>query len=186
VKYSPTPGCTNQPHYARWFYLQFRKFLTVEHVPRITNFCICMYVFWCKLSVCRLCDSDFGITAVDDITIGIACAVFCFHIAQFHSPVLGVWFVSYCSGQIMCVRDNYVCSGQLCVFGTAMCVRESYVCSGQLCVFGTAMCVRDSYVCSGQLFLSNKWSLFFCSWELCQVCQQVPFCPVCQQVLICP
>ena len=32
---------------------------------------ICMYVFRCKLSVVRLCDSDFGITPVDDITIGI-------------------------------------------------------------------------------------------------------------------
>jgi hypothetical protein len=38
-----------------------------------------MYVFGCKLSHFRLCDSDFGITAVDDITIGITCAVFCFH-----------------------------------------------------------------------------------------------------------
>jgi hypothetical protein len=38
-----------------------------------------MYVFGCKLSVFRLCDSDFGITAVDGITIGITCAVFCFH-----------------------------------------------------------------------------------------------------------
>jgi len=30
-----------------------------------------MYVFWCKLSLVRLCDSDFGITPVDDITIEI-------------------------------------------------------------------------------------------------------------------
>jgi len=36
----------------------------------------------CKLSVVRLCDSDFGITAVDDITVGITCAAFCFHIAH--------------------------------------------------------------------------------------------------------
>ena len=34
-----------------------------------------MYVF-------GLCDSDFGITPVDDITIGITCTVFCFHIAH--------------------------------------------------------------------------------------------------------
>ena len=32
-------------------------------------------MYWgCKLSVVRLCDSDCGITAVDDITVGIICA----------------------------------------------------------------------------------------------------------------
>jgi len=40
-----------------------------------------MYVFGYKISLVRLCDSDFGITPVDDITIGITCAAFCFHIA---------------------------------------------------------------------------------------------------------
>jgi hypothetical protein len=30
-----------------------------------------MYVFGCRLSLFRLCGSDFGITAVDDITNGI-------------------------------------------------------------------------------------------------------------------
>jgi hypothetical protein len=39
-----------------------------------------MYVFGCKLSLFRLCDSDFGITTVDYITIEITCTVFCFHI----------------------------------------------------------------------------------------------------------
>jgi len=51
-------------------------------VPRITDFCCCMYAFGCKLSLVRLCDSDFGITHVDHITIGITCAAFCFHIAN--------------------------------------------------------------------------------------------------------
>ena len=46
-------------------------FLTFEHVPRITDFCSCVYVLGCRLSFVRLCDSDFGITAVDDITTGI-------------------------------------------------------------------------------------------------------------------
>jgi len=32
---------------------------------------IIVYVFGCRLSLVRLCDSDFGITPVDDITIGI-------------------------------------------------------------------------------------------------------------------
>ena len=40
-------------------------------MPRIRDFCICMYVFGCRLSLVTLCDSDFGITPVDDITIGI-------------------------------------------------------------------------------------------------------------------
>jgi len=34
-------------------------------------------------SLFRLCESDFGITAVDGIIIGTTCAAFCFHIAQF-------------------------------------------------------------------------------------------------------
>ena len=32
-----------------------------------------MYVFGCKLSLVRVCDSDCGITPVDNITIGITC-----------------------------------------------------------------------------------------------------------------
>ena len=31
-----------------------------------------------------LCDSDFGITPVDDITNGITCAAFCFHIVHYY------------------------------------------------------------------------------------------------------
>jgi hypothetical protein len=34
-------------------------------------FCVYMYVFGCRLSLFRLCDNDFGITPVDDITNGI-------------------------------------------------------------------------------------------------------------------
>ena len=70
-------------------------------------------------------------------------------------------FFRYCSGEIMCIRDSYVYSEQLCVFGTAMCIRDSYVYWGQLYVLGTAMCIGDSYVYWGQLCLSNRWSLFF-------------------------
>jgi len=64
-------------------------------VPGITDFCSCIYVLGCKLSLVRLCDSDFGITLVDDIAIGIHCAAFCFHIAHIiiiiiiiHTPVI--------------------------------------------------------------------------------------------------
>ena len=71
---------------------------------------VSMYVFGCKLSLVRLCDSDFGITLVDNITIGITCAAFCFHIALFHSPILGTCFVC----RLLFWRD-YVYSGQLCL-----------------------------------------------------------------------
>ena len=47
----------------------FKKFLTIEHVPRITDFCSCIYVLGCKLCLVRLCDSGFGVAAVGDITI---------------------------------------------------------------------------------------------------------------------
>ena len=68
-----------------------------------------MYVFGCRLSLFRLCDSDFGITPVDDITIGITCTAFCFqHSAYFiRQFLLGAVFFSYCL-----VR--------LCVLGAAM------------------------------------------------------------------
>ena len=46
-----------------------KKFLTIEHVPRITDFCSCIYVFGRRLSLVRLRDSDFGIIPVDDIII---------------------------------------------------------------------------------------------------------------------
>ena len=59
-----------------------KKFLTIEHVLRITDFCSCIYVLGCRLSLVRLCDSDFGITPIDDITIGITCTAFCIHIAH--------------------------------------------------------------------------------------------------------
>ena len=62
-------------------------------MPRITDFCSCIYVLGCKLSLVRLCDSDFGITGVDDITIGIACAAFCLHIA--HISFASSWYLFY-------------------------------------------------------------------------------------------
>ena len=71
-----------------------------------------IYVFGCKLSVVRLCDSDFGITPVDDITIGITCAAFCFHIA--HISFTSSWYL-FCLSVIVL--------GRLCVFGTAMSIK---------------------------------------------------------------
>jgi hypothetical protein len=84
-------------------------------VLRITNFCICIYVLGCKLSGFRLCNSGFGITAVDDITIGITCTAFCFHIV--HMSWASYWYL-FCLSAIVLTR--------LCVFGTAMSIRKVF------------------------------------------------------------
>jgi hypothetical protein len=86
-------------------------------VPRTTDFCICtcLYVFGCKLSLFRLCDSDFRIIPVDDITIGINCAAFCFHIA--HISFASSWYL-FCLSVIILAR--------LCVLGTAVCIKRVF------------------------------------------------------------
>ena len=60
----------------------------------------------------RLCDGDFGITTVDDSTIGINCSVFCFHIA--HISFASSWYL-LCFSVIVLVR--------LCVFGIAVSIK---------------------------------------------------------------
>ena len=82
-------------------------------MPRITDFCSCIYVFGCRLSLLRLCDSDFGITPVDDITIWIICGAFCFHTE--HISFASSWYL-FCLSVIVLVR--------LCVFGTAMSIKR--------------------------------------------------------------
>jgi len=84
-------------------------------VPRTTDFCSCMYVFGCKLSLVRLWDSDFGITPVDDIISGITCASFCFHIA--HISFASPWYF-FCLSVIVLAR--------LCVFGRAMSIKKVF------------------------------------------------------------
>jgi len=79
-------------------------------VPRITDFCSCIYVLGCRLSVFRLCDSECLITPVDDITIGITCAAFCFHIA--HISFARSWYL-FCLPVIVLA---------IYVFGTAVSV----------------------------------------------------------------
>jgi len=74
-----------------------------------------MYVFGCRLSLVRLYDSDFGITPVDDITIGITCAVFYFHIA--HISFASSWYL-FCLLVIVLAR--------LYVFGTAMSTKNLF------------------------------------------------------------
>jgi len=97
-------------------------------VPRITDFCSCIYVFRCRLSLVRLCDGEFGITPVDVITIGIICAAFCFHKA--HILFVSSWYL-FCLSVIVLAR--------LCVFGTAVSIKKVFfvflfikVMSGQL------------------------------------------------------
>ena len=95
----------------------FKKFLTIEHVPRITDFYSCIYVLGCKLSFVKLCDSDFGITPVDDITIGITCAAFCFHIA--HISFASSWYL-FCLSVIVLAR--------LCVFWDSYVYQKGVLC----------------------------------------------------------
>jgi hypothetical protein len=54
----------NQRHVFSVYYYYYYYY----YVPRITDFCIRVYLFECRLS---LCGSDFGIAPLDDITNGI-------------------------------------------------------------------------------------------------------------------
>ena len=65
-----------------------------------------------QLSLLRLCDNDFGINPVDNITIGISCAAFCFHIA--HISFASSWY-------LLCL--SVIVLARLCVFGTAMSIK---------------------------------------------------------------
>ena len=84
-------------------------------MPRITDFSICTYALGCRLSLVRFCGSDFGITPVDDITIGITCAAFCFHIE--HISFTNSWYL-FCLSDIVLARLN--------VFGTAMSIKKVF------------------------------------------------------------
>jgi len=84
-------------------------------VPRITDFCSCIYVFGCRLNLVRLCDSDFGITPIGDITFGITCAAFCFHIE--HISFASSWYF-FCLSVIVLAK--------LCVFGTVVSIEKVF------------------------------------------------------------
>ena len=74
-----------------------------------------VYMYWSASCLVRLCDSDFGITPVDDITVGITCAAFCFHIA--HISFVSSWYL-FCLSVIVLAR--------LCVFGTATSIKTVF------------------------------------------------------------
>ena len=76
-------------------------------MPRIKDFCICIYVFGCKLSLSRLCDSDFGIIPVDDRD-HLCCILFPHNTYLIRQFLVFFSFVGYCFGEIMCIRDGYV------------------------------------------------------------------------------
>jgi hypothetical protein len=78
-------------------------------VPRITTFCICIYVFGCRLSLFKLCDSDFGIILVAAVTIRTTCTASCFHITRI--SFASSWYL-FCFSVIVLAR--------LCLFGIAM------------------------------------------------------------------
>ena len=92
-----------------------KSFLQLNMCQELQIFGSCIYVFGCRLSLVRLCDSDFGITPVDDITIGITWAAICFHIA--HISFASSWYL-FCLSVIVLAR--------LCVFGTAMSIKNYY------------------------------------------------------------
>jgi hypothetical protein len=84
-------------------------------VPSITTFCICIYVFGCRLSLFKVCDSDFGIIPVAEITIRTTCTASCFHIT--HISFASSWYF-FCFSVIVLAR--------LCVFGRAMSIKKVF------------------------------------------------------------
>jgi hypothetical protein len=75
-----------------------------------------MYVLGCRLSLFRLCGSDFGVTPVDDITNGMTWSIFYFHIAHISFAIS--WYL-FCLSVIVLAR--------LCVFGTAMSIKKMFL-----------------------------------------------------------
>ena len=80
-------------------------FLTIEYVPKITEFCSCVYVLGCKLSLVRLCGIDFGITPLDRDHL---C---CLLLLMAHISFPGSRYLFCLSVIVLAI---------LCVFGTAM------------------------------------------------------------------
>ena len=104
------------------------------------------YVFVCKLSLVRLCGSDFGITPVDDIAIGITCAAFCFHIA--HISFASSWY-------LLCL--SVIVLERLYVFGTAMSIKKVFF----VFLFNNVMSGRLKGIVSSVSILRFQYSLKF-------------------------
>ena len=160
-------------------------------MPRITDFCNCIYVFGCRLNLVGLCDSDFGITPLDDITIGINCAAFCFHME--HISFASSWYF-FCLSVIVLAR--------LCVFGTAMSIKKVVfvflfikVISGRLkgIVFSVSM-LRFQY--SSKFSFSSTLAGVLITWTfivnlllllllLLLLCKKILFLTLLYEFLIC-
>jgi len=113
-------------------------------VPSITDSCSCIHILGCKLRLFGLCDGDNGITPVDDITIGIFCVAFCFHIA--HSSVDSPWYLFYVS---------VIVSARLCVFGIAMSIKKLF----WVFLFMKVMSGRSEVIALSVIMLRFQYSL---------------------------
>jgi len=96
------------------FTCSLKHFLQLNICQELQTFAV-VYMYSGADCLVRLCDSDFGIAPVDDITIGITCAAFCFHIA--HISFASSWYL-FCLSVIVLAR--------LCVFGTAMSIKKVF------------------------------------------------------------
>ena len=113
----------------------------------------------CRLSLVKLCDSDFGITPIDDITIRITCTAFCLHIAH-------ISFAS--SSYLFCL--SVIVLARLCVFRAAMSVKKVFfvfllikVMSGRLKgnVLSVSM-LRFQYLLSSSSSSSSSFTFMQC------------------------
>jgi hypothetical protein len=89
-KHSPVLGYVINRKRLGGLICNFESFLQLNMFQELQ-----IFFFVCTYSdpgcLFRLCDIDFGITAVDDITDGITWAVFCFHIA--HISFASSWYL---------------------------------------------------------------------------------------------
>jgi len=106
------------------FICSLKSFLQLNMCQELQIFAV-IYMYSSAGCLVRLCDSDFGITPIEDITIGITCAAFCCHIAHISFASSWYFFVIYCFGEIVCIWDGYVYqNGVLCFL-----IHEIYVTS---------------------------------------------------------
>jgi hypothetical protein len=118
-------------------------------------------VLRCKLSLVKLCDSDFGITPIDDITAGITCAAFCFHIAHISFAIS--WYL-FCLSVVIIIIIEFLTShlrlgnihlswdaainrirlgGLICSLKSLFCL--SVIVLARLYVFWTAMSIIKAF-----------------------------------------
>jgi len=95
-----------------------RSFLQLNMCQELQNFAV-VYTYSGAGCLVRLCDSDFRITSVDDITIGITCAAFCFHIA--HVSFASSWYLFCLSLLLLLFYVFVLCMGRDSLAGIETC-----------------------------------------------------------------